>query len=472
MSRNRLLAGIAVVLIGLFVAAAIFVVRQTFFKPTTITAYFTNTTAIYPGDEVRVAGVKVGTIASIEPVGTQARMTMHVDRDVPIPADAKAVIVAQNLVAQRYVQLTPAYRSTGPKMADGAVIPVDRTAVPVEWDEVKAQLMRLATELGPNSNVSTPSVARFIDSAANALQGNGDKLRQTLAQLSGVGRILAEGGGNIADIIKDLQTFVTALRDSNQQIVQFENRFATLTSVLNDSRSDLDAALSDLSVAVGEVQRFIAGTRDQASEQIRSLASVTQNLADNKLNLENVLHIAPISFANFYNIYNPDSGSNVGGFVLNNLSSPVGFVCSAIGAIENTTGTETAKLCEQYLGPALRLINFNYEPLPINPVLAPAPTRVLYPDERLAPGATRPAWPGDALTPGGEGPRPGPPEIPPAVSAYTGLPGDYPPAQPPPPPPARIPGISNPAPTTPAAAPPPASMTLPDLLLPAERPPS
>ena len=475
MSRNRLLTGITVVLIGLLVAAAIFVVRQTFFKPTTITAYFTTATAIYPGDEVRVAGVKVGTIASIEPVGTQAKMTLHVDRDVPIPADAKAVIVAQNLVAQRYLQLTPAYRSTGPKMADGAVIPLDRTAVPVEWDEVKAQLMRLATELGPSSTVSTPSVARFIDSAANALEGNGDKLRQTLAQLSGVGRILAEGSGNIADIIKNLQTFVTALRDSNQQIVQFENRLATLTSVLNDSRSDLDAALSDLSVAVGEVRRFIAGSRDQTSEQIRSLAEVTQNLADHRIDLENVLHIAPTAFSNFYNIYNPDSGSNLGGFVFNNLSNPLQFLCAGIGAVENTTAPETAKLCEQYIGPALRLLNLNYNPIPINPFLGPAPTRVLYTEDRLRPGVTDPAWPGAALTPGGEGPKPGPPETPPAVSAYTGLPGDYPPAPPPPPPPARIPGISNPPPTTPAAPPPPpppAPMTLPDLLLPAEGPPS
>ncbi len=461
MSRNRFLVGVTVVLAGLFVAATIFIVRQTFFKPTTITAYFTAATAIYPGDEVRVAGVQVGTIASIEPVGTQAKMTMRVDRKVPIPADAKAVIVAQNLVAQRYVQLTPAYRSAGPRMADGAVIPSERTAVPVEWDEVKAQLMRLTTELGPNAKVSTPSVARFIDSAANAMEGNGDKLRQALAQLSGVGRTLAQGGGNIADIIKNLQTFVTALRGSNQQIVQFEDRFATLTSVLDDSRTDLDAALSDLSVAVGEVHRFVAGTRDQASDQIRSLAAVTQNLVDHRVDLENVLHIAPISFSNFYNIYNPDSGSDVGGFVLNNLSSPVGFVCGAIGAVENVTSTETAKLCEQYLGPGLRLLNFNYEPLPINPFMAPAPTRVLYPDERLAPG--------------GEGPRPIPADMPPAISAYTGLPGDYPPAPPPPPPPARIPGISNPAPTTPAPPPPstsPAPMTLPDLLLPAERPPS
>lgn len=210
-SRNRVMAATVVVLVGLLVAAGIFVVRQVFFKPKTITAYFTTATAVYPGDDVRVSGVKVGRIASIQPDGTEAKVTLNVDRDVPIPADAKAVIVAQNLVAARYVQLAPAYRSDGPTMADGAVIPVERTAVPVEWDQVKEQLARLATELGPSSNVSTPSIARFIDSAANALDdGNGEKLRQTLSQLSGVTRIFANGSGNVVDIIKNLQTFVTA----------------------------------------------------------------------------------------------------------------------------------------------------------------------------------------------------------------------------------------------------------------------
>ncbi|MBV9516115.1 MAG: MCE family protein [Mycobacteriaceae bacterium] len=468
MSNKRLLTGVAIVLAALLVAAGVFVVRQAFFKPKTITAYFTTATAIYPGDEVRVSGVKVGSIATIEPQGTQAKMVMHIDHDVPIPADAQAVIVAQNLVAARYVQLAPAYRSNGPQMKDGAVIPVDRTAVPVEWDQVKEQLMRLSTELGPNTKVSSPAVAHFIDSAADALNGNGDKLRQTIGELSGVGRILADGSGNIADIIKNLQIFVTALRDSNTQIVQFENRLATLTSVIDDNRSDLDAAVSDLSVAVGEVQRFIAGSRDQTSEQIARLADVTQNLVDQRMSIENILHLAPTAFSNFYNIYNPDTGSQVGAPVLNPLlGNPVWFYCGMIGAVENVTGPETAKLCEQYLGPALRLVNINYDPLPTNPFLMPAmsPDRVIYSEPRLAPG--------------GEGPKPGPPEQPPAVSAYTGLPGDYPEAPPPPAPPARIPGISWPAPTQQPVAPPvpgepsPApNPSLPDLLLPAERPPS
>ncbi|CAM2963627.1 MCE family protein [Mycobacterium simiae] len=467
-SRTRMATITAVVLVGLIIAGAAVLVRNTFFAARTITAYFTTATAIYPSDEVRVSGVKVGNIESIQPQGTQTKMTLKVDRDVPIPADAKAVIVAPNLVASRYVQLSPAYRDKGPVMRDGAVIPVERTAVPVEWDEVKTQLMRLATDLGPKSGVSGTSVGRFIDSAANALDGNGDKLRQTLAQLSGVGRILANGSGNIVDIIKNLQVFVAALRDSNVQIVQFNNRLATLTSVVNDSKSELDAALTDLSTAVGEVQRFIAGTRDQTSEQIARLANVTQNLVDHHMAVENILHGAPNALGNFFNDYNADTGTIVGGFGLMNFANPTwgGQVllslpgCTQIGAIENVTAVESGKLCSLFIGPGLRLLNFNNSPIPINFILQKSvdPSKVLYTEPRLAPG--------------GEGPKPGPPEIPPAVSAYTGLPGD--PVGPPGAvPPARIPGAAMPLPpppSTPMPPPPPPASNLSDMLLPGEGP--
>jgi hypothetical protein len=314
--------------------------------------------------------------------------------------------------------------------------------------------------LGPNSNVSTPSVSRFIDSAANALDGNGEKLRQTLAQLSGVGRILASGSGNIVEIIKNLQTFVTALRDSKEQIVQFQDRLATLTSVLNGSRSDLDAALTNLSEAVGEVQRFVAGTRDQVSEQIQRLANVTQNLVDHRMDLEQVLHVAPPALSNAYNMFDPRTGAASGVFVLNNMSNPVGFFCGMISAIENVTATETGKLCEHYLGPALRLLNFNYLPFPFNPFLTAVPPwqDLIYSEPRLEPG--------------GEGPKPTAPDLPPSVSAYTGLPGDTPGADWPPPRSAAVP----PAAPIPALAmepvPGPVPMNAPDVLLPAERPPS
>lgn len=408
MSR-RMVTGLAVVIAALLVVGGAFAVRQIFFAPKTISALFTSATGIYPGDEVRVSGVKVGTIDAIEPEGTQTRITLKVDRDVPVPADAKAVIVAQNLVAARYVQLAPAYRDSGPTMADDAEIPLDHTAIPVEWDEVKEQLLRLATELGPQSGVDDTSVSRFIDTAANAMEGNGEKLRETISQLSGVARVLANGSGNIVDIIKNLQTFITALRDSNQQVVSFQNRLATLTSVVDGSRSDLDAALKNLSVAVVEVQRFVAGSRNQTSEQVERLANVTQNLVDHKMDLQNILHVAPNAFANGYNIYNPDAGTAVGQFVLNNFSNPVEFICGAVGAIENTTAPQTAKLCSDYLGPALRLLNFNYLPFPIQPYLMPSanPENLVYSEPNLAPGAS--------------GPAPSDPVTAPPVSAYEGV---------------------------------------------------
>jgi hypothetical protein len=90
-------------------------------------------------------------------------------------------------------------------------------------------------------------------------------------------------------------------------------------------------------------------------------------------------------------------------------------ICAAIGAIQNATASETGKLCAQYLGPALRLLNFNYLPVPFNAYLAksPSPENLIYSDPALAPG--------------GAGASPPLPEQAPAISAYTGLNGDVPP---------------------------------------------
>lgn len=73
MRRNRLAALLAIGLALLLVAGAAVAIRNTFFHPKTITAYFTSATGIYPGDDVRVAGIKVGSIAAIQPEGPRPR---------------------------------------------------------------------------------------------------------------------------------------------------------------------------------------------------------------------------------------------------------------------------------------------------------------------------------------------------------------------------------------------------------------
>ena len=113
-----------------------------------VVGYFASAAGVYPGDEVRVVGVPVGSIESISPQADAVKITMRVKDSVKLPADARAVIMAPNLVAARFIQLTPVYQQ-GPEMEDGGSIGLDRTAVPVEWDDVKTELTRLSQQLGP-----------------------------------------------------------------------------------------------------------------------------------------------------------------------------------------------------------------------------------------------------------------------------------------------------------------------------------
>ena len=92
--------------------------------------------------------------------------------------------------------------------------------------------------------------------------------------------------------------------------------------------------MTNLSSAVGDVRRFVAGSRDQTAEQIQRLANVTQNLVDHKLDLENMLHVAPNAIANGYNIYNPDTGAHRRAVRVEQLLQSDAVLCDAIAAVD------------------------------------------------------------------------------------------------------------------------------------------
>ncbi|WP_127784446.1 MCE family protein [Rhodococcus sp. X156] len=365
-TRSMVVRGAIIALVVAVLAAATYVLLPGT-KQHTVVAYFTSTTSIYEGDDVRVLGVKVGTIDSIEPEGDRAKVTMSVDADQPVPADAKALIVAQSLVSSRFVQLAPVYDG-GPVMADNAVLNEDRTAVPVEWDEIKDQLGTLATALGPNESSTTGALGETVNSAAAALDGNGQSLRQTLNQLSLAMKTLSDGRDDLFSIVRNLQVFVSALAASDRQIVEFGGRLASVSDVLAKNTTALGGALADLNIAVGDVERFVRSNRTGLSEAVSSLADVTQVLADKRPEVERILHSGPNSLANFFNIYQPGHNSLVGNLAISNFQNPVNFICGGIAGLATAAADQSAKLCVQYLAPYLNTLNFNYPALGLNPV--------------------------------------------------------------------------------------------------------
>ncbi|CDO31749.1 virulence factor Mce family protein [Mycolicibacterium porcinum] len=333
-----------------------------------LTAYFTNAVGIYPGDEVRIVGVPVGTIDSIEPRPSDVKIEMTLDRGIKVPANAKALILSPNLVSARFIQLTPAY-TEGDVMADGASIGLDRTGVPVEWDEVKEQLTQLSSQLGPQANSVQGPIAAFVDQAATTFDGNGDSFRNALRELSQTAGRLGDSRTDLFGTVKNLQVLVNALANSNEQIVQFTNHVSSVSQVLADSSSGLDQTLATLNQALGDVRGFLNENNDALIAQVGKLADFTQILTDHSDDIEQILHVTPNGLANFYNIYNPAQGTVGGLLSLPNFANPTQFICGGtfdIGA--NPDNYKRAEICRQRMGPVLRRITMNYPPVLFHPV--------------------------------------------------------------------------------------------------------
>lgn len=368
--RLGMRASIAVAVIVIVIVAAAVVGGWRLYtaaERTTVKAYFTTTSGIYEGDDVYVLGIKVGAIDSISPEGDKVKVTFHYDSSVKVPADAKAVILSPSLVSSRAIQLTPAYTG-GKALSDNAEIGLDRTAVPVEWDDFRAQLERLASSLGPTKSEPQGPLGGVIDSAAKNLDGRGDAINDTVTKLSDAMTTISDGRNDLFSVVRDLQVFVDALASSDQQIVQFNGRLASVTQVLTNTDNELAGALSDIDNVTEEITTFVADNRDKLSHAVQRLTEVTSTLNDSKPELEQLLHVAPNAFANAINIYQPAQGALTGALAVTQFQNPVQFICGAIQAASQKGAEESAKLCVQYLAPVLKSIQFNYPPFGVNPV--------------------------------------------------------------------------------------------------------
>jgi len=265
-----------------------------------VTAYFAETIGVYPGSTVRVLGVPVGTVNSVTPDGTRVKVTMTLNSGVAVPANASALVVAPSVVADRYIQLTPAYTG-GPQLADGAVIPVARTAVPVEVDQVYSSLAKLANALsGANSN---GALSQAIKTGAANLGGNGGYLRDMITQFSGLSKTLGGSASNLFASIGYLQSFTSMLKDNNGQVKLAEQQLAEVSAFLAADRQDLSAAITTLAVALNQVKSFIGSNRALIDANVNKLAAITSILSRERASLAEALDVAPLAADNLVNAY-------------------------------------------------------------------------------------------------------------------------------------------------------------------------
>jgi len=334
---------------------------------THLIAYFDNSNGIFVGDEVRIVGVPVGEIDEIVPEPQRVKIGFWLDDQYKVPADAKAVILSPTLVTSRAIQLTPAYTS-GPVMADNAVIGQDRTAVPVEFDDFRNQLQKLNDALQPTQPGGVSPLGALVNTTADNLRGQGATIRDTIIKLSQAISALGDHSHDLFSTLKNLSILVSALQGSSDLLAQLNQNLAKVTHLVANDPNEVANAVRDLGDLAGELSSFVNENRESLGTTSDKLASVSQALKDSIPDIKEVLHVAPDTLQNFLNIYQPAQGTLTGALSVNNFQNPITFLCGAIQAASRLGAEQSAKLCVQYLAPIIKNRQFNVLPLGLNPL--------------------------------------------------------------------------------------------------------
>lgn len=282
-------------------------------------AMFTESVGIYPGSDVRVLGVPVGTVDAVTPEGTAVKISMHLDRGVAVRAGTRAVIISPSLVSDRYVQLTGVYNG-GPKLQSGTVIPLARTATSVEVDQLTQGLVQLAQALGPNGANKHGALADLLNVGAANLRGNGAALNHMLNAFSQNMNTLAGNRGNLFRTLDNLAKFTATLAKNDQSVRGLNSSLAAVSQVLATDRQSFTAAMHQLSGALLTVKQFIDRNRGLISANVHKLAVITQTLTDERDSLAQALRTAPLAVDNLINAYDAKHHTLDGRANLNELS--------------------------------------------------------------------------------------------------------------------------------------------------------
>ncbi|MFE1349721.1 MCE family protein [Streptomyces sp. NPDC058757] len=338
-TRRPLVAGLALAVLAACGLVAVRVLDEDGIR---VTAYFDRAVGIYAGSDLRVLGVRVGEVESVEPQGTRVRVALRLDEGVRVPADARALVVAPSVVADRYVQLSPAY-SEGPALGDGAELPASRNRVPVEIDQLYASITDLSEALGPNGANSAGALSALLDTGAKNLKGNGAAIGTSIDRFGKAAKTLDGSSENLFATLAQLQSFTTMLKEKDSSVRTAQERLDDVVGFFAENKDDLAGALQELGRALAQVKTFIKDNRGELKKNVDRLVPLTQTLVDQRASLAEALDVAPLAAGNLVNAYNPSTRTIDGRANLNEISMggpllPLPVTGAAAGGAAPTAG--------------------------------------------------------------------------------------------------------------------------------------
>lgn len=304
-----------------------------------VTAEFPRTISLYKGSAVKILGVSVGKVDEVEPAGTKVIVKFHYDAKYKVPADAKAAVISPSIVGDRFIQLTPVY-TKGAVLADNARLGVDRTATPLELDQIYGSITDLTRALGPDGAnkpdaSGTGALTRLLDSTAKNFGGQGVQFNQTLQNLSKLTKTLADNKDELFGTISEVEKFTNTLAKNDDTVRDFNDALASGAQMLAEEREDFAAVLRNLSVAMTQVRSFVAENKNLLSVNIKELNKLSKVLVKNRAHIDETLTAAPVALNNLFLAYNETTGTldtraNVGESASKLSTTPSVVLCALV----------------------------------------------------------------------------------------------------------------------------------------------
>ncbi|MPZ85574.1 MAG: MCE family protein [Actinophytocola sp.] len=294
------------------------------------TARFSDATLLLPGDDVRIAGVRVGQVEDVGIVDRkQAQVTFSVSDNRKLPASVTAQIKFRNLVGQRYVSLSEGVGGNpNDVLGPGGNIPLERTRPALDLTELFNGFKPLFRALSPND------VNQLSYEIIQVLQGEGGTVESLLAHTASLTSAIADKDQVIGQVINNLNGALDTINARGDKLSTLVVQVQQLVSGLAQDREPIGDAIEALGGLADTTSGLLEEAREPLKQDIAALGGLVNNLNDSEQVVEHFIQFLPektakltrtVSYGSWFNFYLCSMEGSIGipGIVTQPINVPI-----------------------------------------------------------------------------------------------------------------------------------------------------
>jgi len=262
-----------------------------------VSAMFSSAPGVYPGNAVKVLGVKVGRVLAVTPDPEGVKVDMAIDTTTKIPAGVKAYLMAPNVVNDRFIELDPGYTG-GSTLPAGTTVPMTRTVVPQSVDQIVASINRLATDLGPSGANQDGSLSRLLRTIATTFGGDGSTINSAVRNLGDTFAAVSANTDDLTSMLNNLGSVTHAAAGVSGQYEALASDLAEVSSTLSDDNSTIASSISNLADVLRELNTFVKKNKSQLAGTLSSMSKVAKTVGDQQQAFSEALGLLPLAVDN------------------------------------------------------------------------------------------------------------------------------------------------------------------------------